>query len=126
MVLNKREEISTIWLLEEALNRIISKPDLSPKSSLYLSFYEENAIGESATEKGFFRFKKSHCDMNDSPRSGGPSDFDIDRLNALIIHINQPEMKDYRPYYSICILWAIWCLIREQPKISVSTFVLLC
>lgn len=92
MVLNKREEISTIWLLEEALNRIISKPDLSPKSSLYLSFYEENAIGESATGKGFFRFKKSHCDMNDSPRSGGPSDFDIDRLNALIIHINQPEI----------------------------------
>ena len=46
--------------------------------------YGENAIVESTARKWFSRFKMGHFDMNDFPRSGRPSDFDEDRLNASI------------------------------------------
>ncbi|XP_021571064.1 uncharacterized protein LOC110596169 isoform X2 [Carlito syrichta] len=46
--------------------------------------YGENAIGESTARKWFCRFKEGHFDLSDSPRSGRPSGFDEDRLNAVL------------------------------------------
>lgn len=46
--------------------------------------YGEDAMGESTARKWFSRFKEGCFDLNDASRSGRTSDFDEERLNALI------------------------------------------
>lgn len=41
-------------------------------------------FGEIAPRKWLSHFQESHFDMNDSPRSERPSEFDKDHLDALI------------------------------------------
>ena len=45
--------------------------------------YGDNYIGESTT-RILFRFKEDRFDISDTPRSGRPSGFDENRLNAFI------------------------------------------
>jgi hypothetical protein len=46
--------------------------------------YGEDSIAERTAQKGFARFKQCNFDMSGTLRSGRPSDFDEDLLNALI------------------------------------------
>ena len=46
--------------------------------------YGDNATGESTERKSVSRFKEDRFNISDTPRSGKPSGFDEDRLNALI------------------------------------------
>ena len=46
--------------------------------------YGEGAIGESTARKWFAKFKNGNFDIDDTPRSGRPSEFDEDHLKALL------------------------------------------
>ena len=46
--------------------------------------YGEDAMGASTAQKWFPRFKEGCFDLSDASRSGRTSDFDEERLNALI------------------------------------------
>ena len=50
----------------------------------FLCVWEDNAIGNSTARKCFFNLKEDRFDINDTPRSGRPSEFGEDRLNTLI------------------------------------------
>ena len=47
---------------------------------LFFVFYR----GESTTRKWFAKFKNSNFDINNTPRSGRPSEFDKEHLKALL------------------------------------------
>ena len=46
--------------------------------------YGEGVIGESTVKKWFAKFKNGNFDIDDTPRSGKPSEFDEDHLKALL------------------------------------------
>ena len=46
--------------------------------------YGEGVIGESTARKWFSKFKNGNFDIDDTPRSGRPSEFDEDHLKALL------------------------------------------
>ena len=46
--------------------------------------YKEGVIGESTARKWFAKFKNGSFDIDDTPRSGRPSEFDEDHLKALL------------------------------------------
>ena len=46
--------------------------------------YGEGVIGESTARKWFAKFKNGNFDIDDTPRSGRPSEFDEDHLKALL------------------------------------------
>ena len=46
--------------------------------------YGEGVIGESTTRKWFAKFKNGNFDIEDTPHSGRPSEFDEDHLKALL------------------------------------------
>ena len=46
--------------------------------------YREGVIGESTARKWFAKFKNGSFDIDDTPRSGRPSEFDEDHLKALL------------------------------------------
>ena len=46
--------------------------------------YGEGVIGESTARNWFAKFKNGNFDINDTPRSGRPSEFDEDHLKALL------------------------------------------
>ncbi|KFD49143.1 hypothetical protein M513_09967 [Trichuris suis] len=46
--------------------------------------YGEEPISDRAARKWFSRFREGNFDLSDSARSGRPSDFDKERLNALV------------------------------------------
>ena len=46
--------------------------------------YREGVIGESTARKWFAKFKNGNFDINDTPRSKRPSEFDEDHLKALL------------------------------------------
>ena len=46
--------------------------------------YGEGVIGESTARKWFAKFKNGNFDINDTPRSGRPFEFDEDHLKALL------------------------------------------
>ena len=46
--------------------------------------YGEGVIGGSKTRKWFGKFKNGNFDIDDTPRSGKPSEFDEDHLKALL------------------------------------------
>jgi histone-lysine N-methyltransferase SETMAR len=48
------------------------------------AFYGEDSIAERTAQKWLARFKQDDFDISDTPRSGRPSDFEEDLLNALI------------------------------------------
>ena len=46
--------------------------------------YGEGVIGESTTRKCFAKFKNGNFDIDNTPRSGRPSEFDKDQLKGLL------------------------------------------
>ncbi|KFD68494.1 hypothetical protein M514_09348, partial [Trichuris suis] len=46
--------------------------------------YEEEAISNRVARKSFSRFREGNFDLSDSAGSGRPSDFDEEKLNALV------------------------------------------
>ena len=46
--------------------------------------YGEGVIGESTARKWFAKFKNGNFDIDDTPRSGRPSEFDEDHLKAFL------------------------------------------
>ena len=46
--------------------------------------YREGVIGESMARKWFAKFKNGNFDINDTPCSGKPSEFDKNHLKALL------------------------------------------
>ena len=46
--------------------------------------YGEGVIGESTARKWFAKFKNGNFDIDDTPRSGRPSEFDEDYLKAFL------------------------------------------
>ena len=46
--------------------------------------YGEGVIGESTARKWFAKFKNGNFDIDDTPRSGRPSEFDKDHLKTLL------------------------------------------
>ena len=50
------------------------------------ALYGDNAIGESLARKWFSHFKEDRFDMNVTPHSGRPLEFDEDCLNILILN----------------------------------------
>ena len=46
--------------------------------------YREGVIDESTARKWFAKFKNGNFDIDDTPRSGRPSEFDKDLLKALL------------------------------------------
>ena len=46
--------------------------------------YKEGVIGESMARKWFAKFKNGNFDIDDTPRSRRPSEFDKDHLKALL------------------------------------------
>ena len=46
--------------------------------------YREGVIGESMARKWFAKFKNGNFDIDDTPRSRRPSEFDKDHLKALL------------------------------------------
>ena len=46
--------------------------------------YGEGVIGESTARKWFAKFKNANFDIDDTPCSGRPSEFDKDHLKALL------------------------------------------
>ena len=46
--------------------------------------YGEGVIGESMARKWFAKFKNGNFDINKTPHSGRPSEFDKDHLKALL------------------------------------------
>ena len=46
--------------------------------------YGKGVIGESTARKWFAKFKNGNFDIDDTPRSGRPSEFDEDHLKALL------------------------------------------
>ena len=46
--------------------------------------YGEVVTGESTARKWFAKFKNGNLDVDDTPRSGRPSEFDEDHLKALL------------------------------------------
>ena len=46
--------------------------------------YGKGVIGESTARKWFAKFKNGNFDIEDTPRSGRPSEFDEDHLKALL------------------------------------------
>lgn len=49
-----------------------------------MPFTEKTPLGKVQNKNSFLVSKESCFDINDSPHSGNPSDFDKNRLNALI------------------------------------------
>ena len=46
--------------------------------------YGEGVMGESTARKWFAKFKNGNFDINDTPHSGRPSEFDEDHLKAFL------------------------------------------
>ena len=57
--------------------------------------YGDNVIGERAAKKWFSLFKEDHFEINDTPRSGRPSEFDEDRLNILIHNDSRQVLENW-------------------------------
>ena len=72
--------------------------------------YGEGVIGESTAKKWFTKFKNGNFDIDNTPRSGRPSDFDEDYLKALLKEescqtnrelaekINCDQIKDFQSF----------------------------
>ena len=67
-----------------AIFRFPSRPKRYRSSSGHLQHIREGVIGESTARKWFGKFKKGEYDFNDAPRTGQPSEFDEERLKALL------------------------------------------
>lgn len=97
------------------------------------SVYRKNVIRESTVRKWFSRLRINNFHFNTSLRSGRPSNFDKNNLNALLYHdvgnwLIECIVTNQLSYY-ICILWEkcknwmCWCKYASIRN-NVLTFVL--
>ena len=57
--------------------------------------YGEGVIGESTARKWFAKFKNGNFDIDDTPRSGRPSEFDEDHLKALLKEESRKQVVNW-------------------------------
>ena len=56
--------------------------------------YGEDVIGESTARKWFGKFKNGNFDIDDTPRSGRPSEFDEDHVKALLTEKSRQTSRE--------------------------------
>ena len=57
--------------------------------------YGEGVIGESTARKWFAKFKNGNFDIDDTPRSGRPSEFDENHLKALLKEESRQQVVNW-------------------------------